>query len=777
VPQLVDKSKIKVEVLKTSICIQRITSSCSYLTNCSMTERYDDAERKLGISAYCSPHEGFGAVVKARYSDFVVHEVGLNGKIARLESLETPQQNDTASKNEAPTEAIPNANADAADESENAKKKMKLSDGVDVPSDAKCPGNVGDESQKDEAQSDPSTVWEGRQRDLSKFIDTNVAQELMSFLQLHESDEPKESKDNDVQKFYTLPLISEKQTRRSIHELMKSNDFNQLARADNHEGRIRVWHKKFEADMPKDTFSGGRGGGRNKNNSKKNGRGGKRDRSMRPDWPSDRPDYLRFVLYKENIDTSTAAKDVVRMAHLNPKRGIGYAGMKDKRGITTQYCSVYRMEKDQLLAVNARATNANAVVENAVGGGNTSTKGASIIKLGNFEYCSSEVRLGTLSGNRFDIVLRNIDVGGNTDNIDKLLVHKKLDNAGKALKEHGFINYFGMQRFGRSQDTHEVGIAILKGDFEAAIDIIMREKTEESSRITEARRQWAKRFASIDVTSDENAAREAEKKCARTIQRDMGRFMVCEKSIVHTLSRKPRDYKSAFGSIAKNMRSMFLHAYQSLLWNKVASHRIETGGSAEVKLGDLVLVGDNPLGKGGSGTSGLKGKSVKLIDENDLKEGKYNITDVVLPLAGSKIRYPGGSAGDLFDELLKKDGISKAAFAQIGKIDREIALGGDYRKLICKPSDVTWTSLQYKDPLEPLLQTDLMKVNGIDIAATTLSDDGATAITDEDTLFGMVIGFSLPPSSYATIALRELTKRPTSSDYQSKLGLTRAKKE
>ena len=40
----------------------------------SMTNRYDDLERKFGISAYASPHEGFAAVLKARYSDFLVHE-------------------------------------------------------------------------------------------------------------------------------------------------------------------------------------------------------------------------------------------------------------------------------------------------------------------------------------------------------------------------------------------------------------------------------------------------------------------------------------------------------------------------------------------------------------------------------------------------------------------------------------------------------------------------------------------------------------------------------
>ena len=143
-----------------------------------------------------------------------------------------------------------------------------------------------------------------------------------------------------------------------------------------------------------------------------------------------------------------------------------------------------------------------------------------------------------------------------------------MENAGNALKTHGFINYFGMQRFGRSNDTHEVGIAVLRGDLEKAIDIIMREKTGESTRITEARRRWAKRFESIDVSKDEAIARDTEMKCAQAVRKDMGRFMVCEQSIVHSLSRKPRDYKRAFGSIAKNMRSMFLHAYQSLLWSE-----------------------------------------------------------------------------------------------------------------------------------------------------------------------------------------------------------------
>ena len=166
-----------------------------------------------------------------------------------------------------------------------------------------------------------------------------------------------------------------------------------------------------------------------------------------------------------------------------------------------------------------------------------------------------------------------------------------------------------------------------------------------------------------------------------------------------------------------------------------------------------------------------------------MKDSRYNITDVVLPLAGSKIVYPGGSSGDFFDELLKKDGIRKSDFARIGAIDKEIALGGDYRKMICKPEDLSFEIKVYTDPLQPLLQTDLMKVNNIDVAAITLcscDEQGRQnhimpEVNQEDSnemIFGMSIGLTLPPSSYATIALRELTKLSTSSVYQSKLELS-----
>lgn len=52
--------------------IRCIQSSLRHVS--SMVNRFDELEKQVGISSYVSSHEGFAAVVKARYSDFIVHE-------------------------------------------------------------------------------------------------------------------------------------------------------------------------------------------------------------------------------------------------------------------------------------------------------------------------------------------------------------------------------------------------------------------------------------------------------------------------------------------------------------------------------------------------------------------------------------------------------------------------------------------------------------------------------------------------------------------------------
>lgn len=224
-----------------------------------------------------------------------------------------------------------------------------------------------------------------------------------------------------------------------------------------------------------------------------------------------------------------------------------------------------------------------------------------------------------------------------------------------------------------------------------------------------------------------------------------------------------------------------------------------------------------------SGTKRYKDKQVHIVTEEDMNSKKYSMDDVVLPLVGSNILYPLNDTGKLFSVMLKEDGLSRKTFETME--DKELTLHGDYRKILCRPKDLHYDIKIYKHPLQPLLRTDLMILKGIlldngksdssnnenkevSIGQSTENDDNkhefeSVILTNGDNsnisnnnnvdnipksesitepidnyspshilpLIGMVISFTLPPSSYATIALRELMRRPTSMEYQTLLML------
>jgi len=732
-----------------------------------MTEVYDEIERKMGISTYASPDvEGFAAVLKARYSDFIVHEVGLDGRIARLESM----NNEMCQENPDDREECGTKRKGDDEIAEDENKKARLENGpiknekenINWAADAKekLSAFVGEEPAS--GAIDMLEYWE----DIKRKKESGGSGDV---------DFPPPSGINDDKKSFTLPLFEDKEVRKSIHMLIRSDLFSSIALADTVDKKVRLWHILFAKQMP--TYGNFDSGRKNNSNANRNGGGGRKKNK----WPKDRPDYLSFVLYKENIDTTTALKDISRTARVGRTQhnkkwnnkgagggGIGYSGMKDKRGVTSQFCTVYRKTPEDLMILNRENK-----YKNSSGGGGSSRGGSSIIRVGNFIYVEKDLRLGMLKGNRFDIVLRNICVDYTNDDKDDVEMAKerlkvtveKTKKAVQTLNEIGFINHFGMQRFGKFYDTHTVGICILKNDFEKACDIIMRPKDGETEDFKILRKQWYNRFEGMDM-EDDKAVAQKERDTAKTLRKKLGRFMNCELSIVNHLCDKPRDYKGAFQNITRTMKSMFVHAYQSYIWNRAASYRIEVGGNKDVIIGDLVLVSDESSKDHAQNNNGPSRK-VKCITEEDVNSGKYRIDDVVLPLIGPKIQYPENDVGAFYDRILSEEQISKDSFAEIK--DRNLVIGGDYRKVMCKP-EIDFHIKVYNEPKQPLIETDLMKIKNDSLDCIQI--DGSDINKDKmrkEHIIGGVIALTLPSSAYATIALRELMKRPTIQNYQSGL--------
>ena len=263
---------------------------------------------------------------------------------------------------------------------------------------------------------------------------------------------------------------------------------------------------------PKKHPRGGGGGGqgqkrsREENGENDNGWGGHRR------WPCGVPPYLEFTLCKENKDTGDAIGILSRILHLKPK-AFGFAGTKDKRGVTSQRVTLYKVRASRL---------ANLTLHG--------------MKVGNFKYVDRHLGLGDLKGNVFTLTLRGIE-GGTEETVGQ---------AVKALNASGFINYFGLQRFGtHAIPTHEIGAALLRGAWSEAIDLILRPREADKADAAAAREIYKE-------TGDAAAA-----------LKRMPHFCVAERGLLEGLVKvKGKDFVGALSGIPRTTRKMYVHAYQ-----------------------------------------------------------------------------------------------------------------------------------------------------------------------------------------------------------------------
>ena len=79
--------------------------------------------------------------------------------------------------------------------------------------------------------------------------------------------------------------------------------------------------------------------------------------------------------------------------------------------------------------------------------------------VGNFEYIPDHLRLGDHTGNRFNIVLRSLHSAVQVPDLEGVVA-----SSLEAVKRHGFVNYFGLQRFSISLTAPRIGLALLRND-------------------------------------------------------------------------------------------------------------------------------------------------------------------------------------------------------------------------------------------------------------------------------------------------------------------------
>lgn len=116
--------------------------------------------------------------------------------------------------------------------------------------------------------------------------------------------------------------------------------------------------------------------------------------------------------------------------------------------------------------------------------------------------------------------------------------------------------------------------------------------------------------------------------------------------------------------IPRNLVMLYLHSYQSLLWNKIVSRRIKEYGLTPI-VGDLVLndkefvdptIEDVETEEDVAVLDDIKFPEVVTITEETLSN--YGIYDVVYPLPGCDVRYPDNVIGTWFTDILAEDNLT-----------------------------------------------------------------------------------------------------------------------
>nr|XP_022908215.1 pseudouridylate synthase 7 homolog [Onthophagus taurus] len=441
-------------------------------------------------------------------------------------------------------------------------------------------------------------------------------------------------------------------------------------------------------------------------------------------------DYVHFLVYKENMDTLEAAMRISSCLNIKPN-SFTYAGVKDRRGKTTQWFCVKKVEPWKLFK---------------------KTKCIRNLRIGNVCFKDTVLKLGDLTGNRFRIALRNITVD------DQLI-----EAAMKMLEERGFINYYGLQRFGHSKEvpTYDVGIKLILGQFKEACELILKCKKHEdpNSDISKARNIY-------------NTTKDAEKACAEFSENE--NTCLEHKLLVGLSKVNKNDYVTALENIPRNMRLLYLHSFQALIWNKMCSIRIKEFGLKPI-VGDLVFCDDeeeeieqteneeiennenndqeNKVEENNVKNFSRK-KKVKLLTNDDLVN--YNIYDVILPLPGYDVKYPNNKMAEYYKETLESYGLSvEMSFHNV----KSYCLSGTYRKLLRKVNNLSWKIMKYDHPNTDLIRSDF--------------DEYQNRKEPEDDPNGaykaLIIDFCLKSSSYATMVIREILKTDTSTTTHIKL--------
>jgi len=375
-------------------------------------------------------------------------------------------------------------------------------------------------------------------------------------------------------------------------------------------------------------------------------------------------------------DTNDFAQALSNRLAISRER-VSWAGTKDKRAVTTQLFSIDGIAADDLPDIDG-------VKYEVVG------------------RAGRPILFGDLAGNEFDVRIRDADNPGQveliTEELEAFAGDSDADSNGETIV--GVPNYFGQQRFGsRRPVSHEVGLAIVREDWEEAVMTYVGNPSEREPERTREARAFAEESRDWTAALDE-----------------LPNYLGYERSILHRLAEgedRPEDFRAALEELPSNLQQLFVNATQSYVFNRILSRRLEAGLPFDRPVaGDVVCFTDSDAPEGFALPDAERTQRVteRRVDSvaRHCERGRAFVT---APLVGTETEFAEGEPGEIERGVLDAVGVEPGDFDLPGEFDSQ----GTRRAI--------------------LVRTGL---------------DGA-----EDSL---TLSFSLPRGSYATTVLREYMK-------------------
>jgi len=371
-------------------------------------------------------------------------------------------------------------------------------------------------------------------------------------------------------------------------------------------------------------------------------------------------------IWLEKIGRTTldVVLDIARDLHIDRKR-MGFAGMKDKKALTRQWICIANMDSEEQFRQVEDLDIHNATFLNVIRG-------------------QKKLRMGQLKGNKFKILIRDID------DVDRSAAIAR--DVLKELEVTGVPNYYGWQRFGKPRtNTHLVGEALIQNDLAEAVRRYIGNPGESESMENQLARK----------TYEEG---DLEKSLEL-----MGRGMRYEKMMIRELIKSSKKgelddkaYMNAIHALPKPLQRMFVHAYQSYLFNDAVSSRVKMGINKFID-GDIIIDSEERIIRD------------KTPDEYQQLIDTFQANPTV-PLYGTKVPFAGGEVGEMEKRVLESYNLDKSDF-EVPKMPR---LGSHGLR----------RSVRFQ-----------------------VWDSSAVACDD-----GVLVEFSINKGSYATAVLREIMK-------------------